>query len=76
MTASRSISSSTPELTKDQNEERWWIHHWGLVRQDMRASYLGVSDQVIDGPMHDVYRAHHHDRHDPTYLRTFTLNSI
>ena len=30
----------------------------------MRASYLGVSDQVIDGPMHDVYRAHHHDRHD------------
>ena len=49
-----------PELTQDQDEERWWTHHWGLVRQNMRASYPGVSDQVIDGPMHDLYRAHYH----------------
>ena len=53
-----------PELTEDQNEERWWIHHWGLARQDMRASYLRVSAQVIDRLIHDLYRAHHHDRHD------------
>ncbi len=37
---------------------------WGLVRQDLRAAYPGVSDQVIDGPVHDLYRVHHHDRHD------------
>ena len=49
------------ELTEGQNEERWWTHRWGLVRQDMRASYSEVSDQVIDGPIHDLYRAHHHD---------------
>ena len=56
-----------PELTIDENEERWWTHHWGLVRQDMRPAYPGVSDQVIDGPIHDLYRAHHHDRHDRSY---------
>jgi len=57
--------SIDPELTEDQNEERWWTHHWGLLRQDIRASYPGVSDQVIDGPIHDLYRAHHHhDSHD------------
>jgi hypothetical protein len=56
-----------PELTEDENEERWWTHHWGLVRQDMRAAYPGVSDQVFDGLIHDLYRAHHHDRHDRSY---------
>ena len=30
----------------------------------MRASYPGLSDQAFDGPIHDLYRAHHHDRHD------------
>jgi len=30
-----------PELTEDQNEERWWTHHWGLVRQNVRAAYPG-----------------------------------
>jgi hypothetical protein len=29
----------------------------------MRAAYPGVSDQAIDGPIHDLYRAHHHDSH-------------
>ena len=53
-----------PELTEGQNDERWWTNHWGLVRQDMRASYPEVSDQVNDGPIHDLYRAHHHDMHD------------
>ena len=53
-----------PDLSEDQNEERWWTHHWGLVRQDLRTAYPGVSDQVIDGPVHDLYRAHHHDRQD------------
>jgi len=52
------------ELKEGQNEERWWTHHWGLVRQNMRASYPEVSDQVIDGSIHDLYRAHHHDMHD------------
>jgi hypothetical protein len=33
----------------------------------MRAAYPGVSDQVIDGPIHDLYRVHHHDRHDHSY---------
>ena len=53
-----------PDLSEDQNEERWWTHHWGLVRQDLRAAYPGVSDQVIDGPVHELYRVHHHDRHE------------
>ena len=30
----------------------------------MRTSYPAVSDQIIDGPIHDLYRVHHHDRHD------------
>jgi hypothetical protein len=65
------ISNHLPEhitidtdLSEEQNEERWWTHHWGLVRQDLRAAYPGVSDQVIDGPVHELYRVHHHDRHD------------
>ncbi len=31
---------------------------------DLRAAYLGVSDQVIDGPVHELYRVHHRDRHE------------
>ena len=31
----------------------------------MRTSYPGVSDQIIiDGPIHDLFRAHHHDSYD------------
>ncbi len=33
----------------------------------MRAAYPGVSDQVIDGPIHDLYRVHHHDMRDRSY---------
>ena len=52
------------DLSEDQKEERWWTHHWGLVRQDLRAAYPGVSDQVIDGPVHELYRVHHRNTHD------------
>jgi hypothetical protein len=30
----------------------------------LRAAYPGVSDQVIDGPVHGLHRVHHHDGHE------------
>ncbi len=51
-------------MSEDQIEERWWTHHWELVRQDLRAVYPGVSDQVIDGPVPELYRVHHRNTHN------------
>ena len=52
-----------PELTQEQNEERWQHHHWGQVRQAMRTYFLGIPDTLIDGVLHNQYSNYHQNRH-------------